>query len=128
MKRITLKELPEIITDEIFDILVDMAFEFPEKTFDWRDISNYLCDNNYPLLRKIFDKVSERQKAIEKAIEDAKSDEQKAREKRDWEELVKNADPKAFYGNMGEPETPSQYKGKYGVWPPGYDKFGNKIK
>ena len=29
---------------------------------------------------------------------------------------------------MGEPETPSQFKSKYGVWPPGYDKDGNKIE
>ncbi len=104
-----------------------MAYEFPKQTFDWRDISNYLSEHNYPLLRKILDKVDERKKAVEKLIEDAKSEEQKEKEKQEWQAFIKNADSKKFYGNMGEPETPQQWKDKYGTWPPGYDKDGNKI-
>lgn len=127
MKRMKINELPEVITEEIFNSLVEMALEDPKQTFDWRDISVYLSENDLPLLMKILDKVDEYRKAIEQAKEDAKSEEQKKKEKEEWAEFVKNADPKEFYGNMGEPETPQQYKDKYGVWPPGYDEKGNKI-
>ncbi len=124
MRRITKDELPEILTEETIAVLVEMAMEFPQ-TREWHEIAVILDDNQ---LMDVLNRAEIIKKAIEKSIEDVKSDDQKAREKRDWQEFVKNADPKAFYGNMGEPETPSQYKGKYGVWPPGYDKFGNKIK
>ncbi|AYN03301.1 hypothetical protein [Flavobacterium sp. 140616W15] len=126
MKRITINELPEIITEDVFNILVKMALESPQSS-EWGDIYFYLVDNNYSLLRRILDKFDENQRAIEQAKEDSKSEEQRKKEKEDWYEFVKNADPAEFYGNMGEPETPQQYKDKYGVWPPGYDESGNKI-
>ncbi|OXG00767.1 hypothetical protein BC749_1011434 [Flavobacterium araucananum] len=122
MKRITINELPEVVKEEVFNVLVEMALEDPKQTFDWRDISVHLSENDLPLLMKILDKVRVIKKAIEEAKENAKSEEQKKEEKEAWDEFVKNADPAGFYGNMGEPETPQQYKDKYGVWPPGYDK------
>jgi hypothetical protein len=33
-------------------------------------------------------------------------------------------DPHTFYGNMGQPDTPEEFKNRYEVWPPGYDKDG----
>ena len=125
MKRITLAELPKVITSAELDILVDMAMEHPQAT-EWHDIYDYLIDHDYPTLRMILDEVQKRKKAIEQAKEDLKSPEQKAKEEREWKEFVKNADPHKFYGNMGEPTTPQEYKDRYGVWPPGYDKEGNK--
>ncbi|WP_374175262.1 hypothetical protein [Flavobacterium tructae] len=125
MKRITKEELPEILTDDIINILVEMAMEEPKLTFDWANVSDLLEERGQ--LKIILDKVRIIKKNIEQAKEDAKSEEQKKKEKEDWNEFVKNADPAGFYGNMGEPETPQQYKDKYGVWPPGYDERGNKI-
>ncbi|MFH7015148.1 hypothetical protein [Flavobacterium sp. FlaQc-47] len=127
MKRIKINELPEVIPEEIFNILVEMALEDSKQTFDWRDISVHLSENDLPLLMKILDKVRIIKKATEQAKEDCKSEEQKKKEKEEWDEFVKNADPKEFYGNLGEPETPQQYKDKYGIWPPGSDEKDNKI-
>jgi predicted enzyme involved in methoxymalonyl-ACP biosynthesis len=126
MKRITLNELPKVITEDVFGILVEMALEVPKQTFDWRDISIYLSENNLELLMKILDRVDEHQKSLEQAKEDAKSEEQRRLEAEHNRVFYENLNPKAFYGNMGEPETPQEYKDKYGVWPPGYDEYGNK--
>ena len=120
MKRTTLKELPEILTEDIIEVLVKMALEFPQ-TDEWHEIFDYLIENDYPALRKILDRVEIHKKAIIQAKEDAKSEEQKQKEKEKWEESLRNVDPKKFYGNMGEPTTAKEYKNKYGVWPPGYD-------
>ena len=132
MKRITLKKLPEILTEDIIEILVEMALEEPKTTFDWYKIFDYLIENDYPSLKKILDRVEIHQKAIIQAKEDAKSEEQKnpesfREEKAKWEEAMRNVDPNQFYGNMGEPTTVQEYKNKYGVWPPGYDNNGNKL-
>jgi hypothetical protein len=127
MKRITKEELPEVLTEDTIAILVEMAMESPKMTFDWRDISNYLSEYDYASLQIVLDEVQKRQKTIEQAKEDVKSKKQKEKEKEEWQEFVKNADPNGFYGNMGQPETPKEYKNRYGVWPPGYDKKGNKI-
>ncbi len=121
MKRISRTELPKVITNEVLDILIDMAQEFPQST-EWRDIYDYLIDHDYPTLRMILDEVQKVKKAQEQAKEDLKSSEQKAKEELEWREFVKNADPNAFYGNMGEPTTPKEYKNRYGVWPPGFDQ------
>ncbi|MEP6804118.1 MAG: hypothetical protein ABI892_06330 [Flavobacterium sp.] len=125
MKRITKAELPEILTDDIINILVEMAMEDPKLTFDWANISELLEERGQ--LKIILDKVRLIKKVIEQAKEDSKSEEKKKKEKEEWNEFVKNADPKEFYGNMGEPETPQQYKDKYGIWPPGSDEKDNKI-
>lgn len=126
MKRITKAELPEVLTPDIINILIEMALEFPQ-TKEWHQIFDYLLENKFEQYRILSDKVEERKKAILKAKEDAKSEEQKRQEKQAWDEFVKNADPNGFYGNMGQPETPQEYKNRYGVWPPGYDKNGNKL-
>jgi hypothetical protein len=55
------------------------------------------------------------------------SEEEKAEEARKWEQIKNDRDPNKFYGNMGQPDTPEQYKNRYGVWPSGYDEHGNKL-
>ncbi|WP_047414159.1 hypothetical protein [Cellulophaga sp. Hel_I_12] len=45
-----------------------------------------------------------------------------------WKSLIEVKNKPKFFGNMGEPTTPSEFKNKYDVWPPGYDKNGNKIE
>ncbi len=126
MKRITIKELSNTHNKDTFNVLVEMASEYPQ-TEEWHEIFDYLIENDYPYLRKILDKVQEVKKAIIQAKEDAKSEEQKQEEKEKWEEFLRNVDPNEFYGNMGEPTTVQEYKNKYGVFPPGYDENGNKL-
>ena len=118
MKRINKEELPEILTEDILTILVEMAMEFPQSK-QWHEIFDELDRRNQLML--VLDRVHEREKAIEQAKENAKSEEQKQKEKQEWEEFVKNADPHEFYGNMGEPRAVYDYKDKYGVWPYGLD-------
>jgi uncharacterized protein (DUF1778 family) len=122
MKRITIDDLPKVFSEDILNILVEMALEEPKQTFDWRDISIYLSEKDPSQLMMILDKVDERKKAIERAKEDAKSDEQKQVEEEQRKKFYENLDPFGFYGNMGEPETPQQYKDRYGVWPPNFDE------
>jgi hypothetical protein len=125
MKRITKEELPEILTDDIINVLVKMALEDPKLTFDWANVSDLLEERGQ--LRVILDKVRVIKKSIEQAKEDSKSEKQKLKEKQDWQEFLKNADPNGFYGNMGEPVTLEDYKLRYGRYPVGYDGNGNKI-
>lgn len=39
-----------------------------------------------------------------------------------WERLIKEQEVNKFYGNMGHPETPLEFKNRYGVWPAGFDE------
>jgi hypothetical protein len=123
MKRINKNELPQQLDAETVEILIEMALEFPQ-TKEWHSIFDLLEERNQ--LMFILDKVEDRKKAIEQAKEDAKSEEQKLKEKQDWQEFVKNADPHGFYGNMGQPVTLEDYKLRYGRYPVGYDENGNK--
>ncbi|MCH5597975.1 hypothetical protein [Niabella ginsengisoli] len=75
MKRITKEELPEILTDDIINILVEMALEDPKLTFDWANVSDLLEERGQ--LRVILDKVRAIKKSSEQAKENAKSEEQK---------------------------------------------------
>jgi len=44
-----------------------------------------------------------------------------------WNHKLWEIEVNKFYGNMGQPETPQEFKNRFGVWPPGYDKDGNKL-
>ena len=120
MKRIKPEELPSILTEEIIKTLVAMAREFPKKTFDWANVSEELEKRGQR--RIILDRVTQEQQAEEKARKAAMSEEDKAKEAAAWERIKNDPDPNKFYGNMGQPETPQEYKNRYGVWPPGYDQ------
>ncbi len=37
-----------------------------------------------------------------------------------WNEIKRQHEAHKFYGNMGQPETPEEFKNRYGVWPPGF--------
>jgi len=119
MKRITKEELPEILTEDIINILVEMALENPKRTFDWANVSELLEQRGQ--LKVILDKVRIIKRAIERAAEDAKSDEQKYLEAEHNKISYENLEPNKFNGNMGQPNGIYDYKDRYGVWPPGID-------
>lgn len=125
MKKITKECLPEILTDDILEILIDMALEFPKTTLDWQEVSKLLEERGQLML--VLAKVDERKKNIEKAKRNFKTSEEKIIKEQHRKNFYETIDPSGFYGNMGEPETIQQYKDKYGIWPPGYDINGNKI-
>lgn len=124
MNKIKKEELPDILTDEIILILVNMAMEFPKTTFDWAEVSELLKERNQLML--ILDKVDEIQRKKEQDRKASLSEEEKEATELTRKKFYKNLDPNGFYGNMGQPETAQEYKNRYGVWPPGYDKDGNK--
>lgn len=117
MKRISIEELPDILTEDIIAILVDMALENPQSS-QWHEVFDVLDERGQLMI--VLDRARAKQKTIEQAKEDAKSEEQKLAEEEHKKKFYANLNPKDFFGNMGEPETPEQYKDKYGVWPPGY--------
>ncbi|MBV6428978.1 MAG: hypothetical protein KIPDCIKN_03515 [Haliscomenobacter sp.] len=125
MKRIKAKDLPEALSEEIISTLVEMALEFPKKTFDWAKVSEVLETRGQ--LHIILNRVEELQKELEKARKDAMTEEERKAEAAAWERIRNDPDPYKFYGNMGQPETPQEFKNRYGIWPPGYDKNGNKL-
>lgn len=124
MKRINPKELPYVLTEEIINTLALMADEIPQSK-EWHDIFDLLSPSN---LRLIMDRKIEIQDQEEKKKYNSMTQEEKKEEEERHKRFYENLDPSGFYGNMGEPETPQQFKDKYGVWPPGYDKNGDKIE
>lgn len=125
MKRIKAEDLPPILTDDVINTLVEMAIEFPKETFDWAEVSEILEERGQ--LYIILDKVEQIEREKESKKKAAMSEQEKAEEEAKWERIRKDPDPNKFYGNMGQPETPQEYKNRYGVWPPGYEKNGNKL-
>lgn len=125
MKRIKPEELPEVLTEDTIELLVDMVLEFPKTTFDWADISQVLEKRGQ--LMTVLDRAEQPRRQKEKERIAAMTDEERLEEERKAKEFYANADPYGFYGNMGQPETLQEFKNRYGVHLPGYDKEGNKI-
>jgi len=123
MKRIKVEELPEVLTEDIIITLAEMSDEVPQSK-EWYDIFDILSPTDY---RKVMDKKSELQKQKENERQEKMTEQEKSEEAAKWERVRKDPDPNKFYGNMGQPVTPNEYKNRYGVWPPGYDENGNKI-
>lgn len=117
MRIIKPEDLPEALTPEIINVLVEMAREFPKHTFDWAKVSEVLAGRGQ--LNIILDKVQQLEKDEEQKRQNAKSESEKMRDA-ELQEERKNSKP-AFIGNMGEPETAEEYKRKYGHYPPGYE-------
>jgi hypothetical protein len=111
MKRLKPQDLPEVLTPEIIDILVQMAMEFPKVTSEWADISELLEKKGQ--LNVILDKVDELKKEENKRKQASLSDEEKRTEAEKWTKIHEEGTP-GFHGNMGEPETPEEYERKYG--------------
>ena len=114
MKRINKNELPEILTDEVINILIEMALEEPKETFDWAEVSELLDKRGE--LTFILNKVHEAKKKLNAS---------KNNEIRNKHIEIKNGkdfDKYDFFGNMGEPLSINEYKERYGFYPKGYDE------
>lgn len=123
MKRIKPEDLPKVLTEEDINTLAEMANEIPQSE-EWHKIFGLLSPENF---RKIMDRKVELQKERENARKESMTEEERKEEAAKWERIKNNRDPHKFYGNMGQPETPQEFKNRYGVWPPGYDENGNKL-
>lgn len=107
MKRLKVEDLPKILTNEIIEILVDMALESPKKTFHWVEISDILEERGE--LQMILDIADKKRKKQEEqtynAWWDSLSEEEKELERKKTQDTYNN--PKGNYGNMGNPEYPT---------------------
>ena len=117
------EESPRELNDVTVTILAKMAMTFPV-TEEWRQIAEVLTDEQRV---RVNNRVSEINRKIAADRKAAMSEKEKAEEAAQWERIKNDNDLHRFYGNMGQPETPQEFKNRYGVWPPGYDKNGNKL-
>ena len=106
--------------DEIYE-LAELAMNFPLSD-KWIAIAKLLTPEQKVEINRRIDslKFKEKNKHISQP-------ENQGMDEKTWNEIKKTQEANEFYGNMGQPGTPAEFKGRYGVWPPGYDENGNKI-
>lgn len=116
-KYIRPEDLPEILDEHIIEILANMANEIPQSD-EWHKIFDVL---SYENLRKVMDKKLSIQEMETELRKSQMTETEKLEEKQKMELLQKKIekDPNYFYGNMGRPDTPEEYKSRFGVWPDG---------
>ena len=107
-KIIKAKDLPKELTEEMIQILVEMAMEFPKKTFDWIEVSDILEERGQ--LDIILDIVDVENKKIRTEKErqrwNSLSSEEQAEEKRKIEKSLQEG-PEVFRGNILQQEWDS---------------------
>lgn len=123
MKELKPEDITENLSEEQLEILAEMANENPVPN-EWIECSKKLSDEQK---FQVYHKRGELMDRKEKERIEAMTREEKEKEIEKWRLWRENIDPDGFYGNMGQPETPQEFKNRYGVWPPGYDKNGNKL-
>lgn len=118
MKRIKPNEISENLSEEQLETLAKMANEIPVSN-DWIECSKKLNERQKCL---IYNKRRELRDEKEKKRLMEMTKEQRAEEDKKWQLWYSNIDADSFYGNMGQPETPEEFRRRYGVWPPGYEE------
>jgi hypothetical protein len=120
-------DLPKNLDQKTIEILVEMCEEFPKTDFSWAKISELLLQRGQ--LNIILDIVQENEQKKEELRKSQMTESEKLEEYQKMEALKKEIEqnPHYFIGNMGQPETPQEFKNRYGVWPLGYDEKGNKF-
>ncbi len=118
MKRyIKPEDLPDILDEKTINILAKMANEIPQSK-EWHVIFDLL---SYENIRKVMDKRIEiqtldaEQRKLQMTEEENLDDEEK---KQAFLKKLEE-DPHYFYGNMSQPDTPEEFRSKFGVWPDG---------
>ncbi len=123
MQRIKIEEISDTLTENQLLILAEMLGEIPVSE-EWTKCAQKLTDaQKFQIHFKLvaLRKSKEKERLDAMTVEEKTADDHKLK---DWHQKI---DPNEFYGNMGQPETPQEFKNRYGVWPPSYDKDGNKI-
>ncbi|RKF03586.1 hypothetical protein C8N26_1976 [Tenacibaculum lutimaris] len=110
-KGIDFRNLPEHFDNHILN---DLVLCYRDNLI-WLSVSELFTHEQ---LRQVFDKDIELQYKEEESRKAAMTEEEKAKEAAIWKKIREDSEPK-FYGNMGEPETPEEFKRKYGYDPRG---------
>jgi hypothetical protein len=124
MKRLSPEDITEHLSEEQLEILAEMLDETPVSK-EWLACHKKLSGEQ---IFQIHNKLGELIQRREEQRINAMTREEKRKEDEKWQLWHENLDPNGFRGNMGQPETPQEYKNRYGVWPPGYDENGNKLE
>jgi hypothetical protein len=114
-------DLPKNLNrDEIYE-LAELAMNYPLSD-KWITMAKLLTPEQKVEINRRIDllKFKENKKEILKT-------ESQGMDEKTWNEIKKTQEANEFYGNMGQPETPTEFKNRYGVWPPGYDENGYKF-
>jgi hypothetical protein len=116
-KHIIPKDLPDILDEETIMILAKMANEIPQSE-EWHKIFDML---SYENISMIMEKRIEIQNLESKQLKSQMTEEEKnINEQKKLEFLKKlEEDPHLFFGNMSRPDTPEEFKSRFGVWPDG---------
>jgi hypothetical protein len=122
MKRIKAEEITENLSEEQLEILAEMSSEVPVSS-EWVECSRKLTGVQK---FQVYQKRGELRERKEQERIAAMTNEEKEKEDEKWRKWHENLDPYGFYGNMGQPDTPQEFKNRYGVWPLGYDENGHK--
>lgn len=109
MERLKPEELPEILTEEIIDILARMSEELPQSK-EWQAINEKLSYSDY---LKIAERKEQLQKLKHQEQVDRMTEEERREEEAKWKKALEDETP-GFRGNTGEPETQEEYDNKYG--------------
>ena len=123
MKRIKPEEITENLSEEQLEILAEMLDETPVSN-EWLECHKILTEEQVFQIHNKLGELIERKEKKRRAMMSKTEKEKEEQKLRKWYE---NLDSFGFYGNMGQPDTPEEFKNRYGVWPPGYDENGNKI-
>jgi hypothetical protein len=120
MNELDSSSLPRNLSREEIYELAELAIGFPlsEK---WITISKLLTPEQKVEINKRIEslKFKKDNKRILKSESQGMDD-------KTWNEVKEAQEAHKFYGNMGQPETPIEFKNRYGVWPPRYDENGKK--
>ncbi|WP_299104235.1 hypothetical protein [uncultured Tenacibaculum sp.] len=118
MKRIKPNEISENLSEEQLEILAKMANEIPVSN-EWIECSKKLNEDQKSLVYRKRGELREREEE-ERLLK--MTEEEKMKEDKKWQLWYSDIDSNSFHGNMGQPETPEEFKRRYGVWPSGHEE------
>jgi len=120
MDKLNPDEFPKNLTELDVEKLAELVIKNPISDI-WKQISKNLTSEQKNRINRKVDSINYRK------TEKLASCNKKSMDDETWNELIAQKERTKFYGNMGEPTTPSEFRNKYGAWPPGYDENGNKL-
>ncbi|SEP24237.1 hypothetical protein SAMN05444671_4736 [Flavobacterium sp. CF108] len=115
MKDFNPDDFPKNLSEEEIQNLTELAIKNPIGEI-WKQITARLT----PEQKIRINRNIERKDYPES--EKLASFQKKSMDDETWERLIKEQEANKFYGNMGQPETPLEFKNRYGGWPSGFDE------
>lgn len=119
MKDFNPDDFPKNLNEEEIQDLTELAIKNPIGEI-WKQIAFKLTSEQKIRINRNI----ERKRYTES--EKLPSFQKKSMNDETWNKLLKEQEMNKFYGNMGQPETPTEFKNRYGVWPAGFDETRSK--